>query len=194
MCIIKYASKNERDGRFYNIFPSVLQVKMCGYSEDEIWEVTLEEDADGDYWSFQYTGNDDFHLIFPHKVLFNVCFAYGVDAEIKAGKGRIAHLKIVKTVLLNSKQEVNEVVDFKTQVQSLRKAVWDRGWKVNSRNRNGKHYVTISWNENTSPAVQRLEPRQVKEAVNEVFAHAMMTSYAAYSCATFRTNPEKDNG
>lgn len=82
--------------------------------------------------------------------------------------------------------------DFQEYVTLLRKAVWNRGWKVNSRNRNGKHYVTISWNENTSPVVHRLEPRQVRTVVNEIFAHARMTSYAAYSNAVFRTNPEED--
>lgn len=191
--MIKFASKSGRDGRFYNIFPSMIQLKMCGIDEDEVWVVEFEEDVDGDYWSFQDTDEEDFHLIFPHKVLFDICFAYGVEAEIKAGKGRIAHLKVVKAVLFDSVQKENEAVNFKEQVQSLREHVADRGWKVNSRNRNGKHYVTISWNENTSPVVYRLEPRQVREVVNEVFAHATMTSYAAYSNAVFRTNPEKDN-
>ena len=193
MVMLNYGSKSERDGRFYNIFPSTLLVGICGYDEDEMWAIVFEEDDDGDYWSFQDVGEETFHLIFPHKVLFDLCFAYGVDAEVKAGKGRIVHLKVVKAVPLSSVQKEKEVVDFKTQVQSLRKAVWDRGWEVNSRNRNGKHYVTILWNENTSPAVQRLEPKQVREAVNEVFPHATMTSYAAYSNAVFRTNPEANN-
>ena len=101
--MIRFASKNERDGKFYNIFPSPLQVKMCGYNEDEIWAVDFEEDANGEYWAFQYTGTDDFHMIFPHKVLFDVCFAYGVEAEVETGKGRVVHLKVVKAVLLNAK-------------------------------------------------------------------------------------------
>lgn len=108
--MIKFASKSDRDGRFYNVFPTVLQVKMCGYDEDEIWVVTFEEDTAGDYWSFQYTDKDDFHLIFPHQILFNMCFAYGVAAEVKAGKGRIVHLKVVTEVPLSLIQrETNNV-------------------------------------------------------------------------------------
>ncbi|KKK76388.1 hypothetical protein LCGC14_2864160, partial [marine sediment metagenome] len=46
------------------------------------------------------TDEDDFHLIFPHKVLFDVCFAYGPEAEVEAGRGRIVHLKITKLQIL----------------------------------------------------------------------------------------------
>lgn len=83
--------------------------------------------------------------------------------------------------------------DFQECVELLRRSVRNRGWKVNSRNRNGKHYVTVVWGEDNAPVTHRMEPRQVRELVNEVFAHATMTSYAAYSNAVFRTNPEKDD-
>lgn len=101
--MINYGTKNDRDGMFYNIFPSILQVQMCGYEPDEIWILNFKEDDKGEYWSFQDTGEDTFHLIFPHKVLFDVCFAYGVDAEVEAGRGRIVHLKITKSKSLEVK-------------------------------------------------------------------------------------------
>lgn len=103
--MINYASKSKRDGRFYDIFPSVFPVKMCGYDEDEIWVLNLEEDTDGDYWSFQDTGEDTFHLIHPHKFLFDMCFPYGPDAEVEDGKGRIVRLKVAKALLLSSIQK-----------------------------------------------------------------------------------------
>lgn len=106
--MINFGSKSERDGRFYNIFPSVFQVKMCGYDKDEIWVLNFEEDADGDYWSFQDNDEYSFHLIHPNKVLFDMCFAYGPDAEVKAGRGRIVRLNLVKALLLSSIPKENE--------------------------------------------------------------------------------------
>ena len=98
--MINYGAKNKRDGMFYNIFPAIKLVEMCGYSSDEIWEIEFEEVDDGEYWSFQDTGETNFHLIYPHKALFDICFAYGVQAEIDKGKGRIARLKIKNSKLI----------------------------------------------------------------------------------------------
>ncbi len=93
--MINYGVKNDRDGHYYNIFSSSFATKMCGYDESEIDAILFEEDEDGQYWSFQDTGEEDYHLIFPHEVLFNICFAYGVKAEVDSGRGRIVHLSIV---------------------------------------------------------------------------------------------------
>lgn len=100
--MINYGIKKDLDGMFYNIFPSVLQVKMCGYDLDEIWTLKFEEDVNGKYWAFQDTGEDIFNMIYPHKVLFDICFLYGPNVEVEAGKGRIVRLKLIGAVLLNS--------------------------------------------------------------------------------------------
>ena len=73
---------------------------MCGYSDDNIRAITFEESPDGEYWAWQDTGETDFHMIFPHKVLFDICFAYGVQVEVDAGKGRVVRLNVKEVVKL----------------------------------------------------------------------------------------------
>lgn len=99
--MVNYGAKSDKDGMFYNIFPAPSLVEMCGYSSDEIWRIEFEETDDGEYWSFQDTGDTDFHLIYPHKTLFDICFAYGVQVEIDKGKGRIARLKVKNATKLD---------------------------------------------------------------------------------------------
>ena len=98
--MLNYGTKSDRDGMFYDIFKTAFVVEMCGYTEDEIWAIVFEEAPDGEYWSFQDTGEDDYHLIFPHEILFNVCFPYGVQVEVDAGRGRVVRLRVVKSISL----------------------------------------------------------------------------------------------
>ena len=98
--MINYGVKNEQDGMFYNIYPSIFAATMCGYEHHEISEIEFVEDVNGEYWSFQDTGKDTFHLIYPHKILFNICFPYGPDIEVEKGNGRIVRLKIKNSKIL----------------------------------------------------------------------------------------------
>lgn len=96
--MINYGSMNDRDGMFYHIFETLVQIKMCGYSYGEIHVIKFEESPDGEYWAWRATGETDFHMIYPHEILFNICFAYGVQAEVDAGKGRVVRLKVKESM------------------------------------------------------------------------------------------------
>mgnify|MGYP003394149107 CR=1 FL=1 len=64
-------------------------------------EVTVTEDPDGPYWGWlddpdggHWKPNDYPEFIWHEKMAFDMCFAYGPEAEVKAGKGRIVRLRI----------------------------------------------------------------------------------------------------
>ncbi len=100
--MINFGTVNDRDGMFYNIFKTTLQVRVCGYDDDEIYAIKFEESPDGEYWAWQDTGESEFHLIYPHEILFIICFPYGVQAEVDAGRGRVVRLKVKKAVKMSA--------------------------------------------------------------------------------------------
>ena len=89
-----YAHRSEESGNaYFDIYPSKLQVGMCG--DEEIHEVNVREVKDGEkptHWCWQDTGREDFSMIFPRMILLEVCFPYGVEAATKAGKGRVCEV------------------------------------------------------------------------------------------------------
>jgi hypothetical protein len=63
--------------------------------------VSIREWQDGDppstYWGWLPTGETRIRLIQPTRLQFNMQFPYGVDAEVKAGKGRdlVLHVEVL---------------------------------------------------------------------------------------------------
>ena len=89
----QFASKKK--DAFYDIYGDVYLVKMCGITEEEIWVIELEEHDDGPYYGWQDTGEEKVGLIYPNKILFGICFAYGVEAEVSAGRGKVIRMNVV---------------------------------------------------------------------------------------------------
>lgn len=65
-----------------------------------ILEVDVVEVADDDptatHWGWMRTGNDKPDMIYPRKSLLDMCFHYGVQAEVDVGKGRVVRLVVTE--------------------------------------------------------------------------------------------------
>lgn len=50
------------------------------------------------YYGWQPVGDEDARprMIFPHRILFEMCFPYGPQAEAERGRGRIVRLLVEK--------------------------------------------------------------------------------------------------
>ena len=81
------------DDFYTDIYPSELQVMMCG--EGTIYPVIVRESKDGEehtHICWQDTDTDDFCMIFRDIVLLGVCFPYGIKASVEAGQGRVCNV------------------------------------------------------------------------------------------------------
>lgn len=74
-----------------NIYATRLQVKMCGVTEDNIYEYSFKEDPDGKYLGWLKTGHNQVTNVCLVK-LFNIQFPYGADKLVERGQGEIVHL------------------------------------------------------------------------------------------------------
>jgi len=48
------------------------------------------------HWGWMRPTDTQPVMIYPHEVLFRVCFPYGVEAEVAAGKGRVVRLAVTE--------------------------------------------------------------------------------------------------
>jgi hypothetical protein len=63
-----------------------------------------------------------------------------------------------------------------------------KGWKCTIRNRDGKIYATISWEQ--KGGVKEVPYLKIYSFVKSYIEDAYMTSFGAYSRAVFRLNPD----
>lgn len=95
-----FAIKNGRvDGKFHNIYGTRFQTAMCTNNpKQDVVEIDLIEDPWGDYYGWRDASlADRITMIHPHKSLFEICFPYGVEEAVAAGRGTIVRLKLVET-------------------------------------------------------------------------------------------------
>ncbi len=59
-----------------------------------IVKVELTEDSDGIYFGWLDNNKEKPSMIYPHEVLYKICFPYGPEVEEKSGKGRTVRLNI----------------------------------------------------------------------------------------------------
>jgi len=89
-----FAALNE-SGMYHHIYPTEGQTAMCGgYNTPKPIPVTVALHEDGPYWAWQDTGASDFNFIFTHRTGVSMCFPYGVEVEIKAGKGSLVRVNV----------------------------------------------------------------------------------------------------
>ena len=73
---------------------------------DPIVAVDVAEVADGDpaatHWGWVDTGDATPEMIYPRESLFSMCFPYGVQAEVDAGKGRVVRLAVAEVTENNN--------------------------------------------------------------------------------------------
>jgi hypothetical protein len=70
-------------------------VEMHGL-EEPIVEVEITENPNGQYYGWLETGKTIPELIMPNVHCFNVCFAYGPQADVDAGQGIIMRFDVRK--------------------------------------------------------------------------------------------------
>ena len=85
---------HEKNGAFYHVYPSKGQVSMCGNKTIIPLEVVLDENgAYFGWWSY----NDDTVspcMIYDFMPALEMCFPYGIKAEIDVEKGQIVKLSV----------------------------------------------------------------------------------------------------
>jgi hypothetical protein len=59
--------------------------------------VLVKEDKKGEYYGWIDTNATNPEMIWKRKNIFEMCFTYGSDAEVKAGRGEVIRLSIKKT-------------------------------------------------------------------------------------------------
>lgn len=87
--LIMYAEKLE-NGSFRHIFPSKLQLAMCGCKNPVKIKVT--KNKTGKYWGWD--DGESISMIYSRFEAFAICFPYGVDAAEKVGRGNRVKLDI----------------------------------------------------------------------------------------------------
>lgn len=90
-----YAHRVERDGGVvYEHLDPDRRYAESHKLDYPIVEVTVAEGEDGPYYGWVDTDEQVPTMIHAHRILFSMCFPYGVQAEVDAGKGRVVRLTV----------------------------------------------------------------------------------------------------
>ena len=89
-----------RSGEPNMIFDSYVPYIMTGIvcnPKEMVYSITFEECNSDEYDMVAFRKeNNEIDYIYKNKILISACFPYGLDSEIKLGRGEIVYLKIVK--------------------------------------------------------------------------------------------------
>jgi hypothetical protein len=82
-----------RDGDWYHIEANQDIAVLYADGSEQVARVKVREAEDGTYYGWQDTGYTGLpEMIWPRRILFEMCFPYGPDAEVKRGRGRIVRM------------------------------------------------------------------------------------------------------
>jgi hypothetical protein len=81
------------NGEYEHFFPSEMQVRSCD-TKNPIVPVRISHDPTGTYWGWWDAKHQHFTMIYPRKMLAEMCFTYGSAAEEKRGRGRLVSLRV----------------------------------------------------------------------------------------------------
>jgi hypothetical protein len=82
------------DGGFAYPSPHRRSAEAYRSQGEDIVRVIVEEDSEGPYRGWIGTTDTYPQMVFGHPSLFRMCFPYGPQAEVEAGRGRIVRLRI----------------------------------------------------------------------------------------------------
>lgn len=91
-----------REGHYFHLHSNPRTTKL--YSDAAVYHVTLHRvkagEPQGQYWGW-WDYDTEFRkaglsMVYPHRVLFDMCFPYGPEAVVKAGQGEIVNLRLVR--------------------------------------------------------------------------------------------------
>lgn len=83
------------DFPFHSISQSERALRMRSVPKAKMVTVRLIEDPEGDLLGWIYTGKNTVDMV-QRKHIFPVQFVYGVEEEVKAGKGEVVTLRVEK--------------------------------------------------------------------------------------------------
>lgn len=104
--IYKYATKDDRGwDEAYDSPRTFTSGLVCG-QDAIVYELELAEVGESDDWDFvgwrDFRFNDSgsgetdgVSLVWPNFRAFDMCFTYGVDAEVEAGRGEIVYMQLI---------------------------------------------------------------------------------------------------
>lgn len=100
MKIHRYCLKSENDKpeNLYTNFLVYTSGIVCK-PEKMVYSVTLEECSSKDNYdmmAWKSKQNNEINYIYKNRNLISACFPYGVDNEIRRGRGEIVYLKIIE--------------------------------------------------------------------------------------------------
>ncbi|ACU71891.1 hypothetical protein Caci_2982 [Catenulispora acidiphila DSM 44928] len=72
---------------FHGVSAPIVEVDVVEVSDD---------DPTATHWGWMGMDITEPVMIYPREVLFRVCFPYGVQAEVDAGKGRVVRLAVTE--------------------------------------------------------------------------------------------------
>ena len=81
------------NGKYWHI-GSKRYAEACSRKDSPVVQVEIKEDENGEYYGWVFTGCEKYEMVWPHKGLFDMQFAYGPEAEVKHGRGRVVRLDI----------------------------------------------------------------------------------------------------
>ncbi len=54
------------------------------------------DDPSATHWAWMDGDRDEPQMVYPRESLFSMCFPYGVQAEVDAGRGRVVRLAVME--------------------------------------------------------------------------------------------------
>lgn len=118
----RYAQKHE-NGELHNVYdnPLVYRSGLVCEPDEDIFRITFVEceEKDHDMVAWQKTDSNNISMIFASKLLLTVCFPYGINAEINAGKGHIVYLKTISCEYAGKAKDLKEQKDEKMKIEPI---------------------------------------------------------------------------
>lgn len=87
------------DGKFYSFMYTPVVASLFGLKETDVFQVKVRDLNEGEvseYWAWWSTEMKHFvpGMIWPHKGLVEMCFAYGSEVEVKRGRGEVVNVAV----------------------------------------------------------------------------------------------------
>lgn len=82
------------DLRYFYPHPDVVRWSVDEDEPGEILHVQLVPDDTGTYWCWHDAKDDEFYHVYHDKKLLEMCFPYGIQAEIDRGFGTAVRVRV----------------------------------------------------------------------------------------------------
>lgn len=101
--VTMYASWNDQYKVFEHIYPSKIQLSMCGVRYPS--SIELEVSNDGTYYGWYDNSSGEIEMVYKSILAVSICFPYGVKASIDRGEGKL--VKLTAKLIMNTDKTSN---------------------------------------------------------------------------------------